>query len=177
MNEKKEKIFWNWKFLFYCLLFVLFACYIYIYIGVIRIFIKPSFVSLTSLSPDSSISAQIVERGGFDRNFQLKILDKNNVSSKKEKVIFSSPDEGRPVGTERILWSKDNRYLLLLGQHFYIREESEQLENDEDLYLLYDIKNHKIWCNATQQSKYPNFSYSELEKINWDTALPKQKTQ
>lgn len=101
--------------------------------------------------------------GRLDRNFYLRL---HHVTGRTNATIFDSPDEGRPVGMERIVWSRDSSRLVLIGRHFFVGDAA-RLTNGEAIYLLYDIKSGSIRCNATQQSKYPNFTQDDLKNTDW----------
>jgi hypothetical protein len=79
--------------------------------------------TLTSLSPDDKFRVIILERRlgllDIDRNFHVRLED---VKTGRGKVIFRSPDEGRPVGSERIIWSLDSSRFVLLGRHFSVAD-------------------------------------------------------
>ena len=120
--------------------------------------------TLVSLSPDEATRVWIVERSHWiDRNFEVRVED---MKTQKMKTVFTSPDEGRPIGSERVVWSTDSSRFLLLGRHFYALPES-RLPSGESLYLLHDQKSGKIWCNATQQQSFPPFSPNDLVKTTW----------
>jgi len=58
-------------------------------------------VTLTSLSPDDAVRVNVVELPHFvDRNFDLRLEKFVNRAGKAE-VVFTSPDEGAPPGSER----------------------------------------------------------------------------
>jgi len=102
--------------------------------------------------------------GRLDRNFYLRL---HHVADKTVVTVFDSPDEGRPVGTERIVWSRDSSQFVLIGRHFFV-EDAAHPTNGEAIYLLYDIKSGRIRCNATQQSQYPRFSRDDLNGTDWN---------
>src|SRR5688500_9258366 len=57
-------------------------------------------VTLVSLSPDEQQRVWLVELPVWmDRNFELRVEDLRTGST---RTLFRSPDEGRPVGSERI---------------------------------------------------------------------------
>jgi hypothetical protein len=85
---------------------------------------------------------------GIDRNFAVTLTD---LSSGSVSTIFVSPDEGRPPGTERFVWSSNGDYFALLGRHFF-EDKAFQLSNGEYFYLLYHIPTGRMWCNASQSS-------------------------
>jgi hypothetical protein len=121
-------------------------------------------VTLTCLSPDDKIRVTLVERRlDIDRNFHLRLED---VKTGNVKVIFRSPDEGRPVGSERIIWSVDSTRFVLLGRHFY-QADAERLSTGEQPYLMIDVFSGRTWCNAHQQSDYAGFSVDDLKRVSW----------
>ena len=79
--------------------------------------------TVTSLSPNENYRVTLVERRlDIDRNFELKL---ENLASHTITTVFHSPDEGRPIGSERIVWSVDDSRFLLLGRHFYATDASQ----------------------------------------------------
>lgn len=121
--------------------------------------------TLVSLSPDEATRVWIVERTHWiDRNFEVRVED---MKTQKMTTVFTSPDEGRPIGSERIVWSADSLRFLLLGRHFYASPES-RLPTGESLYLLHDQKSGKVWCNASQQKTLPPFSQKDLSTTKWN---------
>jgi len=125
-------------------------------------------ITLASVSPDGSALVRLVELPSFiDRNFELRLVTiKEGTEQGAATTVFRSPDEGRPAGSERIVWSKDSSVFLLLGRHFYVTDEAK-LPNGEMLYLFYDLRSGKTLCNATQQSQYPSFTVKELGSVEW----------
>jgi hypothetical protein len=117
-------------------------------------------VTLLSLSPDDRWRVHLIERGqpiNIDRNFLLRL---EQLSDGSIVELFRSPDEGRPIGSERILWSRDSKQFVLVGRHFYVHEGA-QLPTGEALYLMYDIPSERLACNAEQQSTHTGFSLSD----------------
>lgn len=125
-------------------------------------------VTVVSLSPDDATRAWVVELPRFiDRNIAVKVED---IASGKVTTVFTSPDEGRPVGSERIVWAADSSRFVLLGRHFYVLPEA-RLPGGESLYLLYDIRSGKLWSNAAQQTRVPAFSGGDLEGTEWASSF------
>lgn len=125
-------------------------------------------VTVTSLSPDERTRAWVVELPRFiDRNFDVRVED---LATGKLHTVFTSPDEGRPVGSERIVWAADSSQFLLLGRHFYVLPKGRST-NGESLYLLYDLRTDELWSNAAQQTKYPAFRKEDLADT-WGAILP-----
>ncbi len=120
---------------------------------------KKDVVSLESVSPDGKNKVRLVELPVFDRNFQVHLIQQG-VST---NIIYSSPDEGRPVGTERVVWSKDSDYFVLVGKHFTVTKEYKR-PNGEQLYLLYQLSAKKLWSNALQ-ANHAKFTSAELAGI------------
>jgi hypothetical protein len=108
-------------------------------------------VTLTSLSPDNALRVVLIERPGFDRNFELRLEQTRGGHS---RTVYRSPDEGRPAGSERIVWSADSTRFVLLGRHFFVTERGK-LPTGEQAYLMMDVRSGQAWCNAAQQSGFP----------------------
>jgi hypothetical protein len=116
--------------------------------------------SLTSLSPDGEFLVRLRSlEWGIDRNIEVWI---EAVHGSRKSLVFDSPDEDFPAGTERILWSKDGRQFVLIGQHFTHLSPTARLPGGEFLYLLVDVENGAIRCNSTAQEKLPSFSTRDL---------------
>jgi hypothetical protein len=108
----------------------------------------------TRLSPDETIRARLVETSPswhLDRNFRVQL---ESLVDGTSTIIFGSPDEGRPVGTERLIWSKDGAWLLLVGRHFFVKDDLF-LDNGDQLYFLYHLPTRRTWCNAEVSSLTP----------------------
>jgi hypothetical protein len=105
----------------------------------------------------------LVERPGFDRNFELRLTQ---VRTGEARTVFQSPDEGRPSGSERIVWSADGSRFLLLGRHFFVTERAK-LAGGEQAYLMMDVRSGQQWCNASQQPRLPGFGVDELRAVKW----------
>jgi hypothetical protein len=120
-------------------------------------------VTVTSLSPDDALRVILVERPGFDRNFELRLTQ---VRTGEARTVFQSPDEGRPSGSERIVWSADGSRFLLLGRHFFVTERAK-LAGGEQAYLMMDVRSGQQWCNASQQPRLPGFGVDELRAVKW----------
>ena len=80
-----------------------------------------------------------------------------------------SPDESPTgIGSERFLWSKDSKRLLLVGKCFWVRE-GVQLESGEFLYFLYDVPSGQVWCNSDHRG--PPFGPNELAGYDFGESL------
>jgi hypothetical protein len=82
------------------------------------------------------------------------------------RTVFRSPDEGRPIGSERIVWSVDGSRFLVLGRHFY-GSDAARFPSGEQAYFLMDLPTGKVWCNAGQQTEYPGFGMDVIEEMKW----------
>lgn len=116
------------------------------------------------LSPDEKQQVMLLERSvpHIDRNFQIRL---------NGDIIFLSPDEGRPRGSERFLWSRDSSNLLLVGRHFFIAKDLDvELTTGESLYLLYNVPTQQIWCNASQVGN-DRFDFEDIADIEFGESL------
>lgn len=125
-------------------------------------------VTVTSPSPDGRLRVRVVEvwAGMIDRNFEVRIED---VATGTMRTVFLSPDEGRPEGTERIIWAADGSRFVLVGRHFYA--DAPRLPSGESLYLMHDVATGRTWCNSKQQAAAPAFSWGDVEGIRWKEPL------
>lgn len=113
----------------------------------------------------------------------LDQIDRNLKIYFNKEMIFRTPDEA-PKNEESIIWSKDENCFILLGNSFYVIEESLKI-NELDCYFLYDSTKRKIYCNALQyqgeritekvlkELKFLQLNeYKKIEKI--DTLIKEQ---
>ena len=129
-------------------------------------------ITLVSLSPDEKRRVHLVELNAWiDRNFVIRV---ERCTDRSFETIFRSPDEGMPIGSERIVWSPDSRQFVLLGRHFYVRDGTPSV-GGEMLYLLYDVKACRLWCNAEQQRAYPHFEIGDVEWLKAPAPMPSSK--
>jgi len=109
-----------------------------------------SRTAIVSPSPSGRYEIQLREQRFrfIDRNFRLFLRDKSKELMSRE--IFLSPDEGLPEGTERFIWSSDDRYVLLVGRHFFVANPSLVTSAGESAYLLIDVESGQQWTNIKQ---------------------------
>lgn len=107
--------------------------------------------TVTRLSPDETVRARLVERWGVGRN---PVLQLEYLADGREVTIFRSPDAGGPEGTERLIWSKDGTRLLLVGRHFFVKDDLF-LDNGDQLFFLYHLPTGKGWCNDPESRRPP----------------------
>jgi hypothetical protein len=121
--------------------------------------------TVTRLSPDETLRASLVERGfaSTDRNFQIRLEDLARGGTER---LFHSPDEGGPFGSERLIWSKDGKWLLLVGRHFFVKEDLF-LDNGDQLYFLYEVATGKAWTNAKDNFDLPALKAETIHGIEF----------
>jgi hypothetical protein len=125
-----------------------------------------SRVSLSKLSPNKKYLAEIVELWvpEQDRRFEVRVT-RHNGNAAEITSIYQSPDEGRAA--ERLLWSDDSRYLLLVGKYLAVGRECVA-DNGEVIYLLYDLDRRETRCNSCQlTNRMKTFDFNDLTKINF----------
>ena len=129
--------------------------------------------TLISLSPDDERRVHLVavKLDWLDRNFVIRL---ERLSDSSTETLFRSPDEGMPIGSERIVWSPDSRQFVLLGRHFYVRKGTPSV-GGEQLYLLYDVMARRLWCNAEQQRAFPHFEIGDVEWLRTPVPMPSSK--
>lgn len=130
-----------------------------------------------SLSPDEKYCISLVELMpdnpfAIDRNFKIVLTRYRDFDKRpfESQCLFNSPDEGRPVGSERFVWSKDSSYVLLVGRHFFV-ESDIPVVGGEQAYYLYHVSSQRHWCNS-KQSKGKNETLTEESLRQIEFALP-----
>ncbi len=82
------------------------------------------------------------------------------------KFLYQSMDEGRPEGTERLIWSKDGTKLLVVGRHFFVKKDLF-LDNGDQLYFLHDVPSGKGWSNADKSEGFPQLTAAMIEGVEF----------
>lgn len=129
--------------------------------------LTPQQITTSLTSPDQKLRAVLLDARFhlIDRNFAVCIEETRGTSRR----IFRSPDEAPSgIGSERFIWSKDGKRLLLVGSRFWARKGVE-LASGEHLYLLYDAPSGKVWCNSDQVG--PPFRLDELKGYDFGEDL------
>ena len=115
--------------------------------------------TLVSRSPDSS--HRIIVREGppglVDRNFNVYLVDQQ---TGKERRIFSSDDQDPRISREQFVWSEDSLKVALVGDMYDVTPGAT-LPGGDIVFLMYDLENHKLWCNTVNDPKYPRISAQE----------------
>jgi hypothetical protein len=130
-----------------------------------KLFLGFSTVTASAAAPDGRMVVQLVDPGRLlDRNFIIRLRG----SSGWWRQVWASPDEDLP-GSERFVWSRDGRHVLLIGPKFFALPES-CLASGEFLYLDLDTKTGAVRNNATQ-SKGPRFTLADLTGLEFTARL------
>ena len=111
-------------------------------------------VTTSRLSPDETSRVRLVDFRAhlLDRNFSIS-LERLETGTRVDLLPWS-PDEGEPRGTERFVWSKDGTKVLLVGRHFFVRDDL-MLDNGDQAYFLHDLKADRSWINSSQDERLP----------------------
>lgn len=100
--------------------------------------------SLTSRSPDDHKVVEVIENyGRLDRNFDIWLTVDGN-----RRLLFTSPDEGRPP-TEECIWSKKSDAFEIVSGSVVTIEGAPKV-GSKVCYLLYSVAEDRIYCNASQ---------------------------
>ena len=132
--------------------------------------------TVSRLSPDETILARLVEVSltpSLDRKFRLHL---QFFVHSDMKSIFLSPDEGGggPPGTERLIWSKDGTKLLLVGRHFFVKDDLF-LDNGDQLYFLYDLPTDRGWCNSEAPVSFPPLKAEMIDGVEFTEPVKLKK--
>jgi hypothetical protein len=130
-------------------------------------------------SPDEKYLAELVESisGGIangDRHIEVRVSSLST-SNPQAETIFKSPDVG--ALTERLLWSKDSRYLLVVGKNGDLAVGPAAVTDTGDvLYLVYDLQKRELRCNETQlQTPMKSFDFTDLSIIDFGEQFRPEK--
>jgi hypothetical protein len=115
--------------------------------------------------PQNGLREQFQTELFVDRHFRVRLTTYWLGIIPIRQVVFKSPDEG-PRGGERLVWSRDGRYVLLLGRHLVATDDA-CLASGEALYLLVDTRTKAIASNA-EQTRHRRFSLQELASMDFD---------
>ena len=143
---------------------VLVAMFLLFIAGVTRLLRVEERVTLTSLSPDDTCRGRIVERPRRTPPFSLR-FQRLRPETEEETLCVWAEGEGRPPGSERLIWSVNGDRLLLLGRHFEVNGAA-RLPNGEQMYVLYDVPGRKLLTNALR-SRGQGFSLDDVRRIEW----------
>jgi hypothetical protein len=139
-------------------------------------------VLVTSISPNKTwqIKTTIYSSGIPDTYF---IVELKNLITGEKKSIFQSPDESRDL-TMRVIWAKDSTKFLIVGKGLYFigkhaeyknfqlfEDKKLRLKTGEGLYLLYDLKSNKVFCNCSDEKSAGSFDFDDLSKDEFQEKL------
>ena len=122
-------------------------------------------VTTTRLSPDETIRAQLIEVSPpwyLDRNVSLRLEDR--ASGRTTSLMPHLDGQGHPEGTERLIWSKDGAWLLLVGRHFFVREDLF-LDNGDQPYFLHHLPSRRSWINSDLAGRMTDLPPLKAEQL------------
>jgi hypothetical protein len=135
----------------------------------LRVLAGLPYVVVSARSPDGRMLAELVETDWFiDRHFKVRLTTRWLGTIPRRKTLFRSPDEG-PRGGERLLWSREGRYLLLVGPNLSTVAEA-CLASGDKLYLLVDTSTGSMRANA-DQTRHARFSVGDLAGMDFGVPL------
>lgn len=119
--------------------------------------------STVSVSPDNSWQVVIREnRFRFiDRNFRVVLI---NTANGIETELFSSWDQFPLIESEQFVWSKDSRKFALIGDRYYVVDNSE-LPSGKTVFLVYDMDSRELFCNTDHTRDYESISGDDTIKV------------
>lgn len=132
--------------------------------GYLLRYFTESEVFIRLISPDQKYEAVLTSNKKIQDPHLILLL--RNRSTGLVRKVFETPDEGAPVGTERLIWNRNGKWLLLVGREFYVNDEAV-LPSGELLYLLYNVETRELLCNSNQQNDYKPFGIEELNGLGF----------
>lgn len=126
-----------------------------------------------SLSPAGTRTVLLQEARlpNVDRNFWIVLRDETT-SPPTSTVVFRSPDEpGSSSRNDRFIWSSNGRYVLLVGDKFFVKTPPLLTAQGETVYLMLDTQTGAIWCNSDQMPEYPSLTRQVIAQQKFDVML------
>lgn len=121
----------------------------------------------TFLSPTGHWRAKLIDYKQADHKIEIKLEDTTH--RQPAKVIYAVHNLPS-FANERILWSKDETKLLVVGRGCSTPSDCSRLKTGEELYLLYDIPNGTTRCNLN--SSHTTFNYADVARYEFVPPLP-----
>jgi hypothetical protein len=126
--------------------------------------------TVSRLSPDETILARLIEASAtrsLVRHFKVRLQALRSDSRGFDNIFRSSEggDAGQP-GTERLIWSKDGTKLLLVGRHFFVKDDLF-LDNGDQAFFLYDVPTRRGWCNSEAPAGLPALTPQMIEGVEF----------
>ena len=126
-------------------------------------------VTTCRLSPDETLRVWLVDLHihYLDRNVSVR-LERLGKQGWHEMITLlrSSPDEGRLAGTERFIWSRDGTKILLVGRHFFVRDDL-MLANGDQMYFFHDLTTGRSWINSESGTSFPALTAAQIAGVEF----------
>ncbi len=146
-----------------------FAAWLAVIGGVFTAGVGLPHVSVAARSPDGTAVAEVYETDWLvDRHVRVRVKTLWLGVIPVRRVVFHSPDEGARGG-ERLVWSRDGRYVLLLGPRLFGTPDG-CLASGEVLYLLVDTGTWAVVSNSSRPL-LPRFSLQDLAGLDFGVEL------
>ena len=126
-------------------------------------------VTTCRLSPDESLRVWLVDLHihYLDRNVSIRLERfRRHQPGLMTTLLKSSADEGKPAGSERFIWSRDSTKVLLVGRHFFVRDDL-MLAGGDQIYFLHDVPTGRSWINSEFQSRLPALTADRIAGIEF----------
>jgi hypothetical protein len=147
------------------------------YFGGIR-FDARQYPSLVSLSPNERFRVVVIERAAEFGDRYFKVLLQESQTRSTTQILLSS-EEGKPVGTERVVWKSDSSQFMIVGRkymaytHIPIEARKEldldkfTLKNGDSIYMIYDVVAHRLHCPIVYQKGCLPIPIDTLKDKKW----------
>ena len=125
-------------------------------------------VTTSRLSPDETLRVRLVELGpdGESRAIAICLERLSPPPGAEVKLFDGSVDAGPLAGTERFVWSRDGSKVLLVGRHFFVRDDL-MLANGDQMFFLYDFKSSQSYLNAADGGRLPHLTADQIAGIEF----------
>jgi hypothetical protein len=122
--------------------------------------------TITRLSPDETALAELAGTAWPSQPYRIVVIQLQAPLGNDPRTLYTSREQGLPAGTERLIWSRDGTMLLVVGRHFFVKEDLF-LDNGDQLFFLHHLPSGRSWSNETGEDKVPPLTAEQVKGVEF----------
>ena len=122
--------------------------------------------TITRLSPDEKARASLAGTAWPSQPYRMVQIQLEAPLGSDPRTLFTSGEQGLPAGTERLIWSRDGTWLLVVGRHFFVHADLF-LDNGDQLFFLHHLPSGRSWSNETGEKNIPLLTAEQVRGVEW----------
>ena len=122
--------------------------------------------TITRLTPDEKARALLAGTDWPSQPYRIVVIRLEAPLGQEPRTLYKSREQGLPAGTERLIWSRDGTWLLVVGRHFFVNEDLF-LENGDQLFFLHHQPTGRSWSNETGEKDVPPLTPEQIQGIEF----------